>query len=41
MIPVCEGKSDDARWDTSMSIPQRLGTYNRNKKEWLGSHFYL
>ena len=36
MVPVCEGKTDDARWDTSMSIPitdcQRLGTYNRNKK---------
>ena len=36
MVPVCKGRTDDARWDTSISIPitdcQKLGTYNRNKK---------
>lgn len=36
MMLVCEGKSEQARWDTSVNIPitdcRRLGTYTKIKK---------
>ena len=36
MMPVSEGKTNQARWETSINIPimdcRRLGIYNRNKK---------
>ena len=36
MMSTCEGNTEEARWNTSFSVPltdcQHLGTYNRNRK---------
>ena len=37
MMPICDGRTDEAKWDTSINIPitdcQRLGAYTKNKKK--------